>query len=159
MVHAVQQPPVNQIFVSMKVFAGKNPFGDSHPTAQRVKVLGGNRPPRPVNPTLTDDVWTLVRGCWAQDPQSRPGMRRVLQDLASSLLQSLHQSPKSSCEFQVALNQFYDSSEHKTCLSRLGATELKKFVAFLDDVRHPFGFSHLNHSYHFCSATTDQRAK
>ena len=140
----------------MEVFAGKNPFGDSHPTAQKVNMLKGDRPPRPVNPTMTDDVWTLVRGCWAQDPQSRPGMRSVLQDLTSSLLQSLHRSPKSSREFQVALSQFYDSSERKTCLGRLDATGLKKFVAFLDDVRQLFGLSHLNLSYDFCSATTDQ---
>jgi len=141
----------------MKVFAGKNPFENSHPIAQRVKIIEGGRPPRPVNPSLTDDVWALVRRCWDQEPQLRPGMRSVLQDLASSLLRSLYQSPKSSPEFQVALGQFYDSTESKTCLSRLDAIELKKFVTFLDDVRQLFALFHpnLGHDYS-CSDTTEQ---
>ena len=73
----------------------------------------------------------------------------MLQDLASSLLQSLYRSPKSSPEFQVSLNQFYGSTEHKTSLSRLGAIELKKFVAFLDDVRQLFGLYYLNLAHKF----------
>jgi len=155
LVHSAQQLPAHQIFISMKVFAGENPFDDSLPVAQRVKMMKGERPPRPFNPTLTDEVWTLVSCCWDQEPRLRPGMRRVLQDLAPSLLQSLHQSPKSSPEFQVALSQFYDSTERETCLSHLGPTELKKFVILLDDVRHHSGLSCLNRSRDFRLGTTD----
>jgi len=126
---------------------------------QQVKIIEGERPPRPVDPTLTDNVWTLVERCWDQEPQSRPGMKRVLQDLAPSLLQSLHRSSKSSPEFQVALSQFYDSTERETCLSRLDATELKKFVVFLDDVRQHFDLSRLDHSHNFRLGTTDQGIK
>jgi len=141
-VRAAQQPPVNQIFVSVKVFTGRNPFEGCHPITTTVKIIGGERPPRPDDPTLTDDVWALVGRCWAQEPQSRPKMGRVLQDLASSLLQSLGQFTKSSPGFQVALSQFYDNVERYGCLSRLRLTELKRFVNFLDDVWQLFGFSH-----------------
>lgn len=66
-------------------------------------------------------------------------MKTVLQDLAPSLLQSLHQFTKSSPEFQVALSQFYDSTECKGCIDRLRGSELKEFVNFLDGVSKPFG--------------------
>ena len=143
----------------MKVFAGENPFDDPNFIGQRIKILDGERPPRPINPTLTDDVWTLVRRCWDQEPQLRPGMRRVLQDLASSLLQSLHQSSKSSPEFQVALSQFYDGTERKACLDLMDAAELKKFVTFLNDVRPMFGFPVSTLVVTFCSDTTDKGIK
>ena len=138
MVLATRQPPANQIFVSMKVFAGKNPFGNSHPTTSTVKIIQGGRPSRPAEPTLTDDVWKLVKWCWSQEPQSRPEMGAVLQDLVLSLLQSLHRFTKSLPEFQVALSQFYDSTERKSYLRRMNATELKRFIAFLHDVRKIF---------------------
>jgi len=106
--------------------------------------MGGERPSRSNAPTLTDDVWALVERCWAQEPQSRPKMGKVLQDLASSLLQSLRQFTKYSPGFWVALGQFYDNVERYRCLSRLHVTELKRFVDFLDDVGQLFGFSHSN---------------
>ena len=62
-------------------------------------------------------------------------MRGVLQDLVSSLLRSLRESNKSSSEFQIALSQFYDSTERKRCIHRLRGAELREFVDFLDDVR------------------------
>ena len=122
----------------MKALGGTTPFDNLPSISQQVKIMQGKRPPRPVDPGLTDDLWILVGRCWDQEPRSRPEMRGVLQDLASSLLQSLHQFTKSSPDFQVALSQFYDSTEHEGCLSRLPAAELKEFVSFLCDVSQLF---------------------
>ena len=85
-----------------------------------------------------------MQRCWDQEPRSRPGIREVLQDLVSSLLWSLYQFTKFSPKFQVALSQFYDSTEHKGCVNHLDGAELKEFVNFLDEVRRLLDFSHLN---------------
>jgi hypothetical protein len=100
-----------------------------------VNVIQGERPPRPADPTLTDDVWTLMQQCWDQEPQLRPEVGRVLQALILGLLQSLCRSTNPEPEFQVALRQFYDSTERENCVSRLHGGELKAFVNLLDDVR------------------------
>ena len=107
-------------------------------------MMEGERPPRPNNPTFTDDAWILMQRCWDQEPRSRPGIGEVLQDLVSSLLWSLYQFTKFSPKFQVALSQFYDSTEHKGCVNHLDGAELKEFVNFLDEVRRLLDFSHLN---------------
>ena len=122
----------------MKVFTDVVPFNNFLSVTSIVKIGKGERPPRPTDPTLPNDVWELMQDCWQQDPQSRPEMRVVLQSLTPSLLRCLHQSTKSLPEFQVALSQFYDSTERKSCISRLRDGELKDFVDFLDDVRQPF---------------------
>lgn len=113
------------------------PFNSLPSVTSMVKIIQGERPPRPFDPTLTDDMWELMRTCWDQEPQSRPGMGKVLQDLASGLLRSLHQFTESPPEFQVALSQFYDSTERKGCINRLRGDELKEFVNLLDNVRNP----------------------
>lgn len=139
----------------MKALGGIAPFDDLPPISQRVKIIQGERPPRSVDKTLTDDVWTLVRMCWDQEPRSRPKMGRVLRDLAPSLLQSLHKFTKSSPEFQVALNQFGDSTKLRCCLSLVHIAELKEFVTLLDDVRQTFCFPHLHPIVTSYSGATD----
>ena len=84
-----------------------------------VGIIQGERPPRPTSAALTDDMWALMQMCWDQEPQLRPGIREVLQDLVSGLLWSLHRVSKSSAEFQVALSQFNDSTERGGCVGRL----------------------------------------
>lgn len=120
------------------------PFSHIRSVTSALEIIRGERPPRPDNPTLTDNVWELIRTCWGQEPRSRPVISTVLRDLVSSLLQSLHEFSKSSPEFQVALSQFYDSTVRKGCVSRLYGAELKAFVNFLDDVRHLLSHFYLN---------------
>ena len=57
------EPP----FVQTKVFTGAVPFSDQSPHAAMVAIAGGERPPRPTHPTLTDRLWTLTRRCWDQE--------------------------------------------------------------------------------------------
>jgi hypothetical protein len=139
--YAAHQRPTNWTIISTKVFSGAVPFGNVQSITSIVKITNGERPPRPTNPLLTDEIWAMTRECWNQRPESRPGMSTVLRDLTPCLLQSLRRSTKSSPEFQVALGQFYDSTERKSCIDGLRGAELKEFVNFLDDVRpfKPFG--------------------
>ena len=122
----------------MKVFTDAVPFNNFQSVTSIMKTGKGERPPRPTDPTLPNDVWELMQDCWQQDPQSRPEMRVVLQSLAPSLLRCLHQSTKSLPEFQVALNQLYDSTEYKGCINQLRGAESERFVNLLDAVRNLF---------------------
>jgi len=61
-----------------KVFTGNFPFHNRTPTAVGVDVLSGNRPERPTDPKLTDDLWDLTEQCWDQDPQERPEITEVV---------------------------------------------------------------------------------
>ena len=40
--------------------------------------MEGKRPPRPVHPTLTEDLWMLIQRCWDPEPDSRPETSEVL---------------------------------------------------------------------------------
>ena len=148
-------PPANRIVISIKVFTGKVPFDSILSATSAAKIMQGERPPQPTDLTLPD-VWALMEMCWDHDPRLRPEMRRVLQDLASSLLRSLRQSIASSSEFQVVLGQFYDSTERKGCIDRLRDAELKEFVNFLDDVRGRSTLSDPNTSGDFWIGVTYQ---
>ena len=119
----------------MKIFTSEDPFHDVPPYTAITMISSGRRPQRPAEPPLTEDIWELMHQCWRQDPKSRPEMSTVLQELASCLLRSLYEFRKSLPEFQVALNQFYDSSKRGDCIDRLHNKDLQQFIDFLSDVR------------------------
>ena len=60
-----------------KVFTGAIPFGDEPPHAAMRAIVGGVRPPRPTDPTLTDRLWGLTQRCWDQDDRRRPRALRI----------------------------------------------------------------------------------
>ena len=43
-----------------------------------VGIISGKRPPRPIHPSLTDDLWEITERCWDQDPQRRPEISEVV---------------------------------------------------------------------------------
>ena len=68
----------NWYFSSIQVFTGMVPFSNDQPFAAGYAIMQGRRPPRPMHPAFTDDLWTLMRRCWDGDPHSRPGVSEVL---------------------------------------------------------------------------------
>lgn len=46
-----------------------------------MRVCRGERPKRLEARGLTDGVWTLIERCWAQDPENRPKIDEVVQEL------------------------------------------------------------------------------
>ena len=145
-----------QPVTSTKAFTGVVPFNHLQSITSMVGIIQGERPPRPTSAALTDDTWGLMQRCWNQEPQLRPGIREVLQDLVSGLFRSLHRVSKSSAEFQVALSQFNDSTERGGCVGRLDGAELEEFVNFLDDVRLLFNRFHLTLVVTFCIGAKHQ---
>lgn len=77
-----------------QVFTGTVPFHDMTPAAAAVGVLLGNRPKRPLCPSLTDDLWGLMEHCWSQEPRHRPEISRVIPRLRATSLRRGHVGAK-----------------------------------------------------------------
>lgn len=75
--------------ISFKVFTGAVPFSESPATAAIIRIIHGERPPRPTHPTLTEDLWTLMQRCWNHDPKLRPNASEALQAITLSLCKRL----------------------------------------------------------------------
>lgn len=45
------------------------------------KIIKGERPQRPAEATVTDDLWELIQSAWAQEPQSRPPVEAIIASL------------------------------------------------------------------------------
>lgn len=73
-----------------KVFTGKVPFSDLVSAAATAMIIEGRRPERPAHPGLTEPLWTLIQWCWTENPQDRPWMDRVIEQLSVFSLQ-LHE--------------------------------------------------------------------
>jgi len=65
-------------FVSMKAFTGAVPFNDKPTRTTILAILGGERPPRPTHPALTDRLWKLTQRCWDQEARRRPRLLEIL---------------------------------------------------------------------------------
>lgn len=78
--------PAGRIIHQDKVFSGAAPFADSTPTSVTVTVLFGERPERPKDPVLTDGLWDLTRRCLEHNPQHRPEITDVVDDLREALV-------------------------------------------------------------------------
>ena len=74
-------------FVLTKAFTGAVPFNDRSPRAAMSAIVGGERPPRPTDPTLTDGLWALTQRCWDQEAQLRPQALQLVRSLYVATLQ------------------------------------------------------------------------
>ena len=61
-----------------QAFTGEAPFHGIPPTTTAVGILGGNRPTRPAHPNFSDNLWSMVKRCWNQNPQWRPEIAEVV---------------------------------------------------------------------------------
>ncbi|KAF9643026.1 kinase-like protein [Thelephora ganbajun] len=70
--------------IMIEVFTGAIPFNGRSAFVAVSAIMGGERPPRPAHPTLTDNLWTLMQRCWDHNPRLRPEISEVLQILLPS---------------------------------------------------------------------------
>ena len=66
----------------IKVFTGRVPFSDCAAVPAMVKIMTGYRPERPIHPGFTDDLWTLAQRCWEVNPQDRPQVGSIIEQLS-----------------------------------------------------------------------------
>ncbi|KAF9785465.1 kinase-like domain-containing protein [Thelephora terrestris] len=64
--------------VVVEVFTGKSPFSEFNHMVTVSKIISGERPDRPREPSLTDSVWEVTLACWQQVPACRPAMAEVV---------------------------------------------------------------------------------
>ncbi|KAJ7902435.1 kinase-like domain-containing protein [Mycena leptocephala] len=68
--------------VCYEILTGNAPFFElANDMAVGIKVIRGHRPSRPE--MISDNLWTLLEDCWAQDPDKRPTMAEIVQRLVS----------------------------------------------------------------------------
>jgi chromosome segregation ATPase len=101
------------------VLTGEVPFNDQAEMAVMYTVaFKGNRPNKPkeieVPVNISDEIWTLITDCWAEDPTLRPTMRRVLDKFTQ-----ICESPSSKGSLKAA-------KEHLFRISMLKAAQKAK---------------------------------
>ena len=67
----------------LQLLSGQVPFSDKPGLPVAKAILGGERPPRPDNPSCTDDLWALIQRCWDGDIRLRPKIHEVQKILSS----------------------------------------------------------------------------
>ena len=63
--------------IRTKVFTGAVPFNDRSPREATLAVMNAERPPRPADQIVTDDLWILIQRCWDQEAHTRPHAFRI----------------------------------------------------------------------------------
>ncbi|KAF7374431.1 hypothetical protein MSAN_00327200 [Mycena sanguinolenta] len=67
--------------VCFELYTGRPPFRLLRETGAMLRVISGERPPRPSSsPAMSDSLWNYVSTYWAQDPKIRPTMQIVTQN-------------------------------------------------------------------------------
>ncbi|KAH7906828.1 kinase-like domain-containing protein [Hygrophoropsis aurantiaca] len=68
--------------VCYEIFNGKPPFSDLSTYKARLAIKESRIPPRPTHPDLDETVWMLILKCLRGDPESRPSMSEIAQQLS-----------------------------------------------------------------------------
>ena len=87
----VRRPFAYCHFVSIQVFTGAIPFSNETSTMAMLATIQGRRPSRPMHPTFTKNLWTLMQRCWNHNPHERPDVSNVLQVFTPSVSHSFQQ--------------------------------------------------------------------
>ncbi|KAJ6563362.1 kinase-like protein [Mycena vulgaris] len=77
--------PTRDIYICLRMFTGKPPFYGIPRGAATLKVVNGERPPRPAvgasGQEINDEIWDIITSCWKHQATERPSAGQVLQDL------------------------------------------------------------------------------
>ncbi|KAF8060729.1 TKL/TKL-ccin protein kinase [Lyophyllum atratum] len=77
----------------LELFSGSRPYVNKRFTAAVIcAVVEGVKPPRPNTESLTDEIWNLIKLCWAHNPWDRPSMALVRSSIHALWLRSLSSS-------------------------------------------------------------------
>ena len=71
-------PNVEGCLTLSQVFTGKYPFSKFTAAVAISKIMDGERPDRPREPSLTDPLWEMACTCWCQDAARRPAITKVV---------------------------------------------------------------------------------
>ncbi|KAJ7778485.1 kinase-like domain-containing protein [Mycena metata] len=85
--------------VCLELYTGKPPFAGLREPAALLKVLGGERPERPLTlPLMSDTLWQHITTYWAENPTARPETQLVVQNMVWPTLTQADSPPAESNE-------------------------------------------------------------
>ena len=127
--------------VILEVLSGQAPFARYKEFVVMRKVMDGERPERPKEVLLTDDLWGTMELCWLPQPERRPTVAAVLECLERvSLATAFTTRLFSQGELPSLLQTVFGNKEPTPIIQRLQG-DTQGLVDILDEVRcHALGF-------------------
>ena len=116
------------------MFSGEIPFGDVPSITAMLSVVQGKRPPRPIHPGFTEDLWKLIQRCWNGDPNSRPQASEVaLQLLTLSVCNRLI-GHTFAHEHVSLIGKIFSDSEPVTIVENFSQDDTQTLIDVVDEV-------------------------
>lgn len=95
-------------YVCLEIYTGNVPWPDTAEFTVMEKVLNRQRPERPADIPIPDQIWCIIEKCWKQEPRARmctKDILAVLSDYRTELdLQMLYSLPTEGLETKVKEN-------------------------------------------------------
>ena len=70
--------------VTLEVLTGQHPFPNDSEWIVMQKVINCEHPERPGGLWFVDDLWEMLKQCWATQPKSRPSIKAMLECFAEA---------------------------------------------------------------------------
>ncbi|KAF9643686.1 kinase-like protein [Thelephora ganbajun] len=126
------------IVEALQVFTGAAPFSDRSAFKALSAIMQGERPPRPIHPTFTEDLGTLMQRCWDHDPHLRPTASEVLEVLltpadSQAWKQLISHTLSTSERISLITSIFSDRNEVEV-LRNLSGNDAQALINVIDEV-------------------------
>ncbi|KAF9642010.1 kinase-like protein [Thelephora ganbajun] len=119
--------------VTIEAFTGAVPFGDRSPYEVMVAIVGGERPPRPTDRTLTDRLWELIQQCWNQEAHLRPQALQILRAFEIPVWKPLINCPLTMDERISLITAIFSDRKETEAVKRLRGGDTQSFVDVIDE--------------------------
>ncbi|KAF9644933.1 kinase-like protein [Thelephora ganbajun] len=120
--------------VAIEAFTGATPFSGKSPRAATLAIMGGERPPRPTHPTLTDGSWTLIQRCWSQEPHLRPHALRISCGFGIPAWKRLIDRPLAMDESISLIKGIFSDRNETEDVRHLRGSDAQSFVDVIDEM-------------------------
>ncbi|KAF9647762.1 kinase-like protein [Thelephora ganbajun] len=120
--------------ITIEAFTGAVPFSDKSPHEAMVAMVGGERPPRPTDRTLTDRLWELIQRCWNQEAHLRPQALEILRAFGIPVWKSLINCPLAMDERISLITVIFSDRKETEAVKRLRGDDAQSFVDVIDEM-------------------------
>lgn len=120
--------------VITEVFTGAIPFG-SKPSHEVMKaIIAGERPQRPIYPTLEDGLWALTQRCWNQEAHQRPNASDIVTNLDVPAWKRLTKRLISTDERVSLITSIFSDHDEAEAVKRLRGDDAQSFIDAIDEM-------------------------
>jgi len=121
-------------------------------------IREGKRPPRPIHPAFTEELWTLMQRCWARDSCLRPDAAEVLQILLTPSVTPIPETVRPLTDFLCSdppvwkrligcslskderitlISSIFTNNDETKVVGHLSGDDAQTFVDVVDEVTPP----------------------